>query len=414
VDVHEAVSLARDLVLGTSKLDLYTRRVRRLKQVLLVLAGLLVIGVVGFFVFAPGIVERSMNPVVGTPQPVTPAARALHQRLWVVDLHADSLLWGRDLLERGTRGQVDLPRLVEGNVALEVMDVVTKSPRGLNYERNDDSTDNILPLAIAQRWPIRTWWSLKARALYQAERWRRFAEASGGRLRLVRSRAELADFVAARRADPKVVGTVLGLEGAQALEGNVANLDALYDAGYRVISPSHFFDTELAGSAAGVKRGGLTDVGRAWLKRMEDRRMIVDLAHASSAAIDDVLALATRPVIISHTGVRGTCDNNRNLTDAQLERIAKIGGLIGIGFWDVAVCGADAAAIARAIVYVGRKVGFEHVALGSDYDGAVDVPFDVAHLSELTGALVAAGLDEAQIARVMGGNALAFFEAQLP
>ena len=112
------------------------------------------------FVLVPPAVERHLNRVHAPPRAVAERARALHQRLVIVDLHADSLLWARDLLERGRRGHVDVPRLTRGNVALQAFTVVTQTPRGLNIERNDDRTDNITLLALAQRWPPRTWTSL--------------------------------------------------------------------------------------------------------------------------------------------------------------------------------------------------------------------------------------------------------------
>src|SRR6476659_8387872 len=124
--------------------------------------------VVAVFAFAPAAVERHYNTVPARAHP-TPSARALalHRRLTIVDLHADSLLWARDLDARSTRGHVDVPRLIEGNVAVQAFTVVTKSPRGLNNERNDDRSDMITALAIAERWPPRTWTSLRERALYQ-------------------------------------------------------------------------------------------------------------------------------------------------------------------------------------------------------------------------------------------------------
>ena len=90
---------------------------------------------------------------------------------------------------------------------------------------------------------------------------------------------------------------------------------------------------DIGGSAHGEVKGGLTAKGKAMIRLMEARKMIVDLAHASAATIDDTLAMATRPVVVSHTGVRGTCDNPRNLTDEQLKKIAATGGVIGIGYW---------------------------------------------------------------------------------
>jgi microsomal dipeptidase-like Zn-dependent dipeptidase len=368
---------------------------------------------VGFAV-VPREVERRMNAVAARPIPVTPRARALHERLFVADLHADTLLWGRELLARGSRGHVDVPRLVEGGVALQAFTVVTKSPRGLNIERNDDRSDDITPLVVAQLWPARTWRSLRARAVYQAQRLDAAAARSEGTLVLVRTAEDLDRFVARRQADHRLVAAILGLEGSHALEGDLANVDVLADAGFRMMAPTHFFDTDIGGSAHGVLKGGLTAKGRDWVARLEERRVLVDLAHASPATIDDVLAIARRPVVVSHTGVRGTCDNRRNLSDDQLRGVARTGGVVGIGFWDTAVCGGDARAVARAAAYAVQVAGADHVALGSDFDGAVTVPFDAAGLPQVTQALLDEGLTEEDTARVMGGNVLRVLRASLP
>jgi microsomal dipeptidase-like Zn-dependent dipeptidase len=168
-----------------------------------------------------------------------------------------------------------------------------------------------------------------------------------------------------------------------------------------MMAPTHFFDNDIGGSSAGVDKTGLTDKGREMVRRMEARHMLVDLAHAAPRTIDDVLAMATRPVIVSHTGVKATCDNSRNLSDAQLR-----GGAIGIAYFDVAVCGTDAAAIARAIRHTANTVGVDAVALGSDFDGAVAEPFDTTGLGLLIDALFQAGFSADDIAKIMGGNAL--------
>jgi microsomal dipeptidase-like Zn-dependent dipeptidase len=363
----------------------------------------------------PRVVEARLNHVRGGDGRVSPRAADLHRRLLVADMHADSLLWGRDLLQRGSRGQVDLPRLQEGNVALQAFTVVTKSPRGLNIEKNSaDAFDDITLLAILQRWPPRAWFSLRARALHQAGRLREMAERSGGEMVLLRSRADLNALLERRKSQPKVVGAWLGLEGAHALEDDLANLDALDAAGFRMIAPTHFFDNEWAGSAHGERRGGLTAKGRELVRGLEARRILLDLAHASPAAIDDALALATRPVVVSHTGVTGTCDNRRNLSDQHLRGVAATGGVVGIGFWSTAVCGTDEAAIARAVLYAVRVAGPDHVGLGSDFDGAVTTPFDAAGLARLTDALLRAGISEDDVAKVMGGNVARVLAQALP
>jgi len=385
------------------------------KIVLGVLAALAVIGLGIFFFVAPAEVERAMNGVI-EPPPYSVADRAaeLHKTLTVADLHADSLLWGRNLLHKGNRAQVDIPRLIEGNVAVQVFAVVSKTPRGLNIDSNTPDTDNVTLLAIAQRWPVRTWTSLKERALYQAERLKAFAAASDGRFVIVESKGDLQRFLDRRKQEPGIVAGILALEGSQVLEGDPANVDVLVDAGYRMMSPTHFFDNEMAGSAHGVKKGGLTEAGVDMIERMEARGMIVDLAHGSMAQIDDVLAMATRPVVVSHTGVRGTCDNGRNLSDDQLRAIAAKGGLVGIGFWNVATCGRAATEIAQAQAYTAKLVGAQHVGLGSDFDGAVLVPFDATGMVKITEALINAGVADAEIGQMMGGNQVRFLLENLP
>ena len=383
----------------------------RTRKIALGFAVVLAAGVVA----APGLADRWMNVVTGHSIPVSERAKALHQRLFVADLHADTALWGRDLLKRASRGHVDVPRLVDGGVALQAFTIVTKTPRNLNIEKNTADTDNIQLLAIISRWPPRTWSSLMERALFEASRVTNAAERSDGFFTVIRSAADLDAFEAAR-AQSKIARTAgfIGVEGAHALEGNLANLDRLYDAGVRMMAPTHFFDTEIGGSAHGTSHDGLTPLGREWVARMEAKKMVIDLAHASARTIEDVLKLATRPVVVSHTGVRGTCDNQRNLSDDQLRAISDRGGLIGIGVWETAVCGDDARAIAKAIAHAVNLAGIDHVALGSDFDGAMAAPFDVAGMPQITQALLDIGFDETKIERVMGGNVRRVLERLLP
>ena len=387
-----------------------------MKKVLLFVPLTLMLLALVFFLLVPPLVERTLNrnPGEGAAPQLNAEARRLHASLRIVDLHADSLLWGRNLLERGTRGVVDVPRMIEGNVALEVFTAVTKTPRGLNYERNDANSDTIIWLAFAQRWPPRTWNSLTARALYLAGSFQKTAAASGGRLVPIRTAGDLKDYLERREHDSNVTAGLLGIEGAHALDGKIENLDRLFDAGYRYISPTHFFDDEFAGSSAGVNKGGLTPLGLRLVQRMNEKRVIIDLAHASPQTIRDILAATRRPVIFSHGGLRGNCNNQRNLSDEEARNIAQTGGIIGIGFWEAAVCGNDVHAITRAMRYAVDLVGLQHVALGSDFDGAVRTPFDAAHLAVLTGAMLHDGFQPDEIRAIMGENALRFLLANLP
>ena len=360
-------------------------------------------------------VEDRMNPVwTADPPRVSDRARALHASLRVADLHADSLLWGRDLLERGTRGSVDVPRLLEGNVTLQVLAMAVKTPRGLNIERTEDTSDQVLPLALAKRWPRATWGRMLPRVRHLALQAHELEARSHGTFRLITSQADLAAYLAAREARGGMTAGLLAIEGAHALDDDPRNLDAVFDLGVRMISPAHFFDTAFAGSAHGVEQGGLTVRGRELLEAMEVKGVLFDVAHASARTIDDALAIATRPVVASHTGVRGVLDNARNLSDAHLEGIAATGGLVGIGFWDTACGGRHVSSIARSIAYAVDRIGARHVALGSDWDGAVGVPFDASNTVLLTDALLDAGLDEVTIRAVMGENILRLLAATLP
>jgi membrane dipeptidase len=385
------------------------------KKVIIVFGAILLAALGLFFFFLPGYVGRRMNATIeGPPYAASERAKALHKTLIVADLHADTLMWDRDLLDRGDWGHVDLPRLVEGNVAVQAFTVVTKTPRGMNIDSNSGDTDNITLLALAERWPVTSWINLTERALYQARRLHEASARSNGKLMILRTGQDVTNFFERRKTDTEIVGGFLGLEGAHALEDDLNNLDRLFDAGFRMIGLAHFFDNEMAGSAHGVEKYGLTDKGRELVWRMEEKRVFIDLAHASPKTIDDVLRIAAQPVIVSHTGVKGTCDNRRNLSDDQLKAIANNGGIVGIGFWDTAVCDRGAAAIAKAIRHAANIMGVDHVALGSDYDGAVEAPFDATGIVQITDALLREGFNEDEIRKIMGENVIRTLQLYLP
>lgn len=379
--------------------------------------GLVVLLALGLAVLftVPSVVDGRMNQVIHpAPYAADAPAQALHKTLFVADLHDDALLWNRDLLQRYDRGHSDLPRLLEGPVALQVFATVTKTPKGLNYERNSADSDSITLLAMAQRWPMATWSSLLERALYQGEKLHRAARDSEGRLVVVKNQKDLTQFTQTWAKDPRRVAAVLATEGLHPLEGKLENVDRLYDAGFRMTGLTHFFDNEVGGSAHGLEKGGITPFGRQVVARLEARGMLIDLAHASKPLIDDVLVMAKRPVLVSHTGVAGTCPGPRNLSDDHLKRIAATGGVVGIGYWDGAVCDAAVPSIVRAIRYAVDKVGVDHVALGSDFNGATRTPFDVTGLPQLTQGLLQAGFSSSDIQAIMGGNVQRLLLNSLP
>ena len=389
------------------------------RKLLLALAATVGAALVVFFTRGAEMADASMNTLLA-PGPYTapPTADSLLHTLDVVDLHADALLWPRDLLERHDHGHVDVPRLQDGHFALQVFSVVTKTPRGINYERNTAETDNITILAIAERYPLRAWFSVFERARWQGARLKDAVARSAARgdsaLRLVTSREDLAALVAVRQSGRPVIGALLATEGLHPLEGRLDYLDSLAASGFRMFGFTHFFDNEVGGSAHGVEKGGLTPFGRQVVARMDSLGLVIDVAHASPRLVDDILAMTHRPIVVSHGGVQGTCPGPRNLTDDQLRRIAAGGGVVGIGYWDGAICDPTAAAFAKAVAYAIGIAGEDHVALGSDFDGSTAEPFDASGMGRVAAALREVGLTDAQVRKVMGENALRLLGELLP
>ncbi len=385
-----------------------------IKKALKGMAGVGVLGLIGFLVFGPGYVERSRNKVAEhAPYLISDRAQALHDSLIIGDWHADSLLWNRDLSQRGSYGQLDIPRLIEGNVAVQVFTAVTKSPAGQNYDGNDASAfDNITLLAMAQLWPMRTWRSLFERALYQAKKLADVQRAMPENLKIIRTIGDLEEVLRRRAAGEKIVAGILGIEGAHALEGDLANLQRLESAGYRLIALQHFFDNALGGSLHGRSNAGLTEFGRQVVAEIERRGLILDVAHSSEQVVADVLAMTNMPIVLSHTGMRSVCDVKRNISVDLMQQIAATGGVVGIGYWQDVTCDNSPAGIARNILAATKALGRDAVSLGSDFDGSVATRFDVSELGAITQALLKLGMSEEGIRKVMGGNMLRVIRAR--
>ncbi len=398
------------------KKEHHNRHISRGWQLTLSISSTFIIVAIGFtLIFAPAAIEKGTNIVsTHSPYPISQEASSLHQRLTVADLHADSLLWNRDLSQKASYGHVDLPRLQQGNVAIQTFAVPTKSPRGQNYSRNENNAaDGITMLSMIQAWPPATWNSLYERALYQAGKLHKVEQSNPEDLKIIRSQADLKAVLASRQKGSQKVAGLLALEGAHALEGNLDNMKGLYDAGYRMIGLHHFFDNRLGGSLHGVSGSRLSLFGRRALARMEELNMIVDLAHSSESVVDEVLKLAKHPVVISHTGILGICDSPRNISDDLIQRIAEKGGLIGIGFWD-AICDTSPEGIVNTLRYAIDLAGEDHIALGSDFDGGTKVSLDTSELAILTELMIRKGFSETEIRKVMGENVQKFLMKHLP
>ncbi len=382
-------------------------------------------------------VDRSLNRFALDPDAPVPEAEdlALHRAMFIADLHADCLKWDRDLLEWGSYGHADLPRLHAGNTALQVFAMVTHSPVNLPWKDCLSASDpnHAAWLAALQGRPVRT---TRGRAYVQIDLFwdavHRSQDHPGPELRAVLDASQLLALIEARAAGDEVIGGMLGLEGGHWIglhspdEAVVATeIRGLYDRGLRVFAPVHRFDNPLCGSSEGCRRYGLTPLGRRALREAEAHGMVIDLAHASEEAIRDAAALLKEPFIVSHTGVRAVCEAPcrpaRNLSEDALRAVLDSGGVVGIGYWPHAV-GEGVANIPRVMAHVmemADRRGLEpsaHVALGSDFDGSVATQISADELAVLTAVLRRAGggFDAPAIARIMGRNVCRLFAKRLP
>ena len=387
-----------------------------MKKIIIGLALLVFLLLASGRIFLPSWLDKQMNPVSDhLPFVVSDKARDLHKTLLIGDWHSDSALWNRNLSKTYDYGHEDIPRMQKGNIALQMFTTVTKSPSGQNYDSNETaSRDNITSLAIVQGWPIKTWSSLTERAIFQAEKIRNLSLRDSKNLMLIESQSDLKQFMIKRELNPTLIGALIGTEGSHALDGDLNNIERLYNKGFRMMSLHHFFDNKLGGSLHGITGQGLTDFGRQSIVEMLRLNIIIDVSHSSENVVKDVLDITNRPIVVSHTGFNGYCESPRNISDGLMQSIAKKGGLIGVGFWDGAVCDNTPKSVAEAIVYGIELIGVDHVALGSDFDGAITPGFDSSELVAITHELLELGLSDFQIRKVMGGNMFAFLQQNLP
>jgi membrane dipeptidase len=387
-----------------------------MKKIFKIFLGLVLIVLLFAFLFVPKIVDKKFNTVSEKPPyKVDKEAQMLYDSLdFVADMHCDALLWERDLLQKNDFGSVDIPRMLEANMALQAFTIVTKAPRNMNFDKNTGETDQITLPFILQMRPIASWFNLTERALTQCAALYDFENKSEGKFRVISSVNGLESYISDRKSNRKITAGFLGIEGMHALDGKLENVDVLYKAGVRMMSPVHFFDNELGSSAHGVEHGGLTAFGREVIKKMQAKNMILDVAHCSPKMVDEILQITTKPIVSSHTGVQGTHMSVRNISDNHIKGIAKTGGLISIAMFEPATGTKTPASTAKAIKYCIDLVGADYVALGSDFDGAIEIHTDVSGLPLYVEELLKLGVSNADIKKVMGGNVKRFLLENLP
>jgi membrane dipeptidase len=319
-------------------------------------------------------------------------ARALHDEVIAIDLHADTpklmATFDYDLtvrhdppmLDRSYLGHVDVPRMREGGLGAQFFGMWTfplpKSGCARSVHKQIDAVDACVaahPETIAKC-------------------------------------LSLGEVQAAK--DSGKVAALLGIEGAHALEGKLDNVEIFARRGVRYIGLLHFSANECGRPAKGLGRDdtlGLTSFGREVVLEMNRCGVIVDLAHINRKGFFESLELSTTVPIVSHTGVAGVKEHWRNVDDEQIRAVADRGGVIGVIFAPRFLGGDGIPAVCDHILHIIKVAGEEVPALGSDYDGMVRPPHgleDISGLPRLTAALLERGLSRAACRKLLGENAL--------
>jgi len=316
-----------------------------------------------------------------------------------IDLHVESFLWtrwvGYDLARRHGRGalgarlysQVDIPRMLEVGMSGAVWSIVTN------------------PLRRRHRRPGMFFRNLA--------RLRGVIEDNPEQLALV---SDCAGYRAAREQGK--LACWIGIQGGNALDHDLDDLDRIPDRCVSRVTLVHMLRSTLGSSSSpwAGKDGGLTDLGREYVQRMDAGRILVDLAHISRRGFFDAVEAhdPDLPLAVTHTGVDGVHACWRNIDDEQIRAVARTGGVVGIIFHCMYLDGSvlrrcEAARVVDHMAHVIKVAGEDHVALGSDWDGFIVTPRDmptVLELPVLVQRMLDRGWSDARIQKILGGNYL--------
>lgn len=324
----------------------------------------------------------------------------LHKRATVVDAHIDTLLdimvpparpakfpTPRKFGERSTKGHVDLPRLLEGGVDLQVFAAYIQPE--YKIERALHRVIQLIDLFHQTVSMHQDKLSLftKVTDVYEAEK-----------------RGKIA--------------AMLSIEGGEAVEADLGILRMLHRLGVRAMTLTWNERNQIAdGAAEGRTRGGLTNFGVELVSEMNKIGMVIDVSHISDAGFFDVIETSNAPIVASHSNCRALCNHRRNMTDEMIRRLAEKDGVMGMNFAPAFVDeNKEKVTLERVLDHVDhvvKMVGVDHVGLGSDFDGIESTPKgleDATTMPYFTEGLVKRGYREDDVFKILGGNFLRVFK----
>jgi len=318
-------------------------------------------------------------------------AAKLHRDSIIFDGHCDTLLevleGKRTLGKRSKKGHVDLPRLRQGGVTAQVFAIFIE--------------DGFLPAGAAKQ-------TLRVLDALQREL------ADNPTSLLLATKAE--DIELAKRTGR--VAAVVGIEGAESLEGDLSLLRMFYRLGLRLVTVTWSRRNQAADGAYESRTGGgLTRFGVELVQECNRLGVLIDISHLSAAGVRDVLEISTQPVIASHSNAHALCPYVRNLTDEQLKALAAKDGVVGVTFVPAFLVeggkGASLDNLLDHIDHIVQVAGVEHVGLGSDFDGFGPPPptglEDASRFPAITDGLLRRGYAERDVRKILGGNLMRVF-----
>ncbi len=339
----------------------------------------------------------------------------------VFDGHNDVLLrlWSKkggdavaDFIAGDGQGHMDLPRMIKGGFAGGFFAIFVPSPQDPDWVDDEDTN----PPEAGQVGQMAAYAATTAMAslLFRIE------AASDGKFRICRSVQDVRDAMAGGQ-----VAAIFHIEGAEAIDSEFKSLDVLYQAGLRSIGPvwsrSNIFahGVPFRFPSSPDTGGGLTAIGKDFIRRCNALRILVDLSHLNEKGFWDVAEISTAPLVATHSNAHALCASSRNLTDDQIRAIGQSGGMIGLNFangflrgdgrWQ-SENGLDT--MLRHLDHLMRLAGEDHVGLGSDFDGA-RIPSqigDVTGLQALLDAMSAHGYGAELVKKLASENWLKALE----
>jgi len=334
-------------------------------------------------------------------------------------LYIDEKRREHSFLEESPKGHIDLPRARAGGFAGGFFSVFVPSPATVRMRPGEGLSDTRTSYAVPMAPPVDHAKAQGVTLKAVADLFRLEAEAQG-RIKVVAGVEEIRDCFTRG-----ILAVVLHFEGAETIDPDLDMLYVSHRAGLRSLGLAWSRNNRFAHGVpyrfphAPDTGAGLTDAGRRLVRTCNALGIVVDVSHLNEKGFWDVEDLSDAPLVATHSGVHAICPSTRNLTDRQLDAVGASGGIVGVNF-HVAFLRPDGrldadtpiAEIVRHMDYIVDRIGIDHVAFGSDFDGAT-MPLqlkDVAGLPRLLAALRERGYDDAALEKITHENWLRVLE----